>query len=222
MNDNKTSQAAIDYDANINKTIPRYQLFHDEAINLIKIINPHPGSWLDTGCGTGTLILKAAEHFKDTGFVAADPSEGMLAIAKEKLADLGVTYLLAGSEQLCYKESFDVVTAVLAHHYLDYETRLQATQNCFNALKKGGIYLTFETIKPTSEVGTQIGLRRWREAQIASSKSPETVDKHISRYGTELQPILIEAHISLMKAAGFSTVELFWISGLQAGFYGIK
>ena len=226
MRDNKTSQKAIEYDANVGKTIPKYSFFHDETINLIKLGKPKVESWLDTGSGTGTLIFKAIEHFGKLRCVVADPSEAMLNVAKKKLAGSDIKSLLAGSEDLSNDlldaESFDVVTAIMAHHYLDIEARKKATQNCFRLLKAGGIYVTFETIRPNTEVGTKIGLRRWRDAQIANGKSIDSVDKHISRYGIELLPITIESHINLLREVGFSTVEILWVSGMQAGFYGIK
>ncbi len=223
MRDNKTSQAAVDYDANVSKTIPRYPLFHDETIQLIKLAKPNTASWLDTGSGTGNLILKAIEHFGNTKFVVADPSESMLDIAKEKLAgNNDITYILAGSEELAYNASFDVITAIMVHHYLASEARKKVTQNCFNMLKAGGVYVTFETIRPATAVGTQIGLQRWRDAQLTSGKSIAAVDKHISRYEIELLPISITAHLDLLKEVGFSTVEILWVSGMQAGFYGIK
>lgn len=222
MRDNKTSQAANEYDANVHKTIPRYHLFHEETLDLVKAAVPNPQSWLDTGCGTGTLILKALECFGQIRFTAADPAENMIRIAQEKLVSNDIKYMVAGSEDLCCNDSFDVVTAIMAHHYLNDELRKKATQNCYNLIKKGGIYVTFETIRPSSKQGTQIGLKRWQKAQLLNGKSSESVDKHISRYGIELLPITIEAHINLLKEVGFSTVEILWVSNMQAGLYGIK
>ncbi|TWH48078.1 class I SAM-dependent methyltransferase [Sporomusa sp. KB1] len=222
MKDNKTSQAAIDYDANVNKTIPLYHMFHDETLALVKEAISKPQSWLDTGCGTGTLLEKIIKEFGQLRIVAADPAEEMLKITAEKLKESEITYVLSGSEVLDYPEKFDVVTAIMAHHYLDEEGRRKGTQNCFNMLRQGGIYVTFETIKPNTEAAIQIGLKRWRTAQIRNGKRPDAVDKHISRYGSELLPITIEAHRKLLSETGFSTVEVFWVSGMQAGFYGIK
>ena len=222
MRDNKTSQAANEYDDNVHKTIPRYHLFHEETLDIVKAVVPKPQTWLDTGCGTGTLILKALACFGTMKIVAADPSESMLAIAREKLMNYDITYNQVGSEALCGVGIFDVVTAIMVHHYLDKELRKQATENCYNMLKQGGIYITFETIKPNTQSGTQIGLQRWRAAQLRNGKSAESVDKHISRYGSELLPITVEEHIHTIKQAGFTTAEILWVSGLQAGFYGIK
>jgi tRNA (cmo5U34)-methyltransferase len=223
--DNKTSQPALQYDENISKTIPCYQLFNNEIINLVKCTIPRPKSWLDTGCGTGTLILQAIQEFGKLKFVAADPSAEMLRIAREKMSgtsDLEIRYILAGTEQFCCDESFDVVTAILAHHYLSTEDRIKAAENCFRMLNKGGMYVTFETIRPNTEQGMEIGLKRWRSAQIANGKAPKSVDHHLERYGTELLPITIESHLDLLRKIGYRAVEILWASGMQAGFYGIK
>jgi len=222
MRDNKTSQVASEYDANVSKTIPYYTLFHEETIKLVKACGVTTGSWLDTGCGTGNFILKAKEHFNDVQFVAADPSSSMLEIAKEKLSDMDTTCLLAGTEELCHAGPFEVVTAILAHHYLDKMMREKATHNCYAMLKLGGVYITFETIRPGTDKGTKIGLQRWRDTQMANGKSPDSADKHISRYGTELLPITIDSHLMLLRETGFSIAEILWVSGMQAGFYAIK
>jgi len=223
--DNRTSQPALQYDQNVAKTIPCYQLFHNETINLVKFRTAKPKSWLDTGCGTGTLILRAVQEFGKLKFVAADPSAEMLQITRKKtsaLSGLEISYLLAGTEQVCCNETFDVVTAILAHHYLSAEDRVKATENCYRVLNDGGMYITFETIRPNTEQGLEVGLKRWRSAQIANGKTPESADNHIRRYGTELLPITIESHLDLLRKVGFRTVEILWASGMQAGFYAIK
>ena len=220
--DNKTSQSAALYDANVEKTIPCYSQFHLETLELVRAVLPEPSVWLDTGCGTGNLAAKAAERFAGVKFILSDPSAAMLDIAREKLPGVAAQYIQFGSETLSLATPVDVVTAIMSHHYLTPEQRLQATMNCFAALKSGGVYVTFETIRPCSDAATVIGLQRWRQHQLASGKPAEEVEKHISRYGVELLPITIEEHLQLLRQVGFSVVEILWASGLQAGFYAIK
>ena len=222
MSDNKTSQAASEYDANVSITIPYYTLFHEETIKLVKACGVTAGSWLDTGCGTGNFILKAKEQFNNINFVAADPSNSMLEIAKGKLSEIDIPCLLSGTEELSNEGPFDVITAILAHHYLDEMIREKATRNCYAMLKPGGVYVTFETIRATTEKGTEIGLQIWRDTQVKNGKSVDSADKHISRYGTELLPITIDSHLVLLREIGFSRADILWVSGMQAGFYAIK
>lgn len=226
MRDNKTSQPAHEYDAKVEKTIPLYSLLHEQTLSLIEAAAPQPGAWLDAGCGTGALVSKARLRFPETRFTLADPSDAMLDIAKAKFAaeeSAHWDYLRSGTEALeCQAGSFDVITAVLSHHYLDLGARGTATANCFRMLKTGGIYVTFESIRPQTETGLQIGLERWRQAQLKAGKSPDEVSRHINRYGIEFLPISINSHIDLLRNTGFASVEVFWISFMQAGFYAVK
>lgn len=225
MRDNKTSQSAQEYDNNIEKTIPMYKFFNEQIIDLVKAVKPDTKVWLDTGCGTGNLISKAKEEFPKTRFILADPSLAMLSIAKDKFRDKerDMEFISAGTENLeLPDDNCDVITTVMSHHYFDEKERIVATQNCFRMLKKGGVYVNFETIRPSTKNGLIIGLERWRRAQIGKGKSPESVEKHISRYGIELFPISIKSHLDLLYETGFSAVEILWVSVMQAGFYAIK
>ncbi|MCX8131530.1 MAG: class I SAM-dependent methyltransferase [Clostridia bacterium] len=227
LNDNKTAHMASEYDEKINATIPYYNLFHSETIDLVKTIDPMPAIWLDTGCGTGTFGVSACEIFKNTRFVLADPSNEMLAIAKGKITKTGdfrIEVLEAASTQdiRLPDKSFDIITAIQAHHYMDREVRKTATENCFRMLKSGGTYITFENIRPFSETGSKVGLERWKRFQLKEGKSLAEAEKHAARFGQEYFPITIEEHLRLLKEAGFSTVEVFWVSYMQAGFYALK
>jgi tRNA (cmo5U34)-methyltransferase len=227
MNDNTTPHLAVQYDAKIGATVPFYDIFHSETIDLVRAINPNPQAWLDTGCGTGTFVLSAMKVFDTTRFTLVDPSQEMLALAKTKLRQIDSTRITeleaVSSESLNLEaESFNVITAIQCHHYLDAEGRRVATENCFRMLKPEGLYVTFENIRPCSSLGSKIGLKRWKQYQISQGKSPQEADNHIKRFGHEYFPITIAEHIDLLKAVGFSVVELFWASHMQAGFYAIK
>ena len=227
MNDNKTAHMSSEYDGKINATIPNYEYFHSETIDLVKAINPSPRKWLDTGCGTGTFVLNTASFFRDTEFVLADPAKQMLDIAVLKLAGVKNTKIqvlepISSQNMDFHEDTFDVITAIQAHHYLDRTMREKATANCFRMLKSKGVYVTFENIKPFSEIGIKIGLNRWKHFQVENGKSCDEAEKHVGRFEKEYFPITILEHVDLLKAAGFQTVEVFWTSYMQAGFYAIK
>jgi tRNA (cmo5U34)-methyltransferase len=214
------------YDAHIGITIPYYSLFHLETINVVKAWG-EPGLWLDTGCGTGTLVNKAAQAFPGTAFILADPSPEMLDVARSKLAGKGERIKLlepAATQHIVLgpAESPDVLTAVLCHHYLSGQARLEATQNCYSLLKKGGMYVTFENIRPLTPAGTEIGKVNWENFQVANGKTVTEAEEHIRRFGVEYFPITVEEHLALLRGCGFKVVELLWYSYMQAGFYCIK
>lgn len=227
QNNNFTAHKAEAYDDQISKTIPYYHCFHQEAINIIQALEAPPKRWLDTGCGTGTLVEKALPLFPTTEFIMADPSEQMLMQARLKLAvsQGRITFTNpVGSGGLGEEidKPVDVITAIQAHHYLSQEGRRQATERCFHLLNQGGLFITFENIRPMTVTGTSLGKTAWANFQIEQGKTPEAAALHLKRFDTEYFPITIEEHLQLLKDIGFGTVEMLWYSKMQAGFYGIK
>lgn len=226
MNDNTTPHKSTEYDFNINKTIPYYKNFHSETIDLIKNYGGNHRTWIDIGGGTGTLIQNAKKIFKDTNFILCDPSEKMIEIAKSKFDnDDKVKFISNCTSQELDKfvtRNVDIITAIQVNHYMDRDARQKATQNFFNLLNEGGIYITFENIKPSSQAGITIGLKRWGEFQLSQGREKEVVENHKTRFNNEYFPITILEHLEVLKAAGFKHYEVFWMSHMQAGFYAIK
>ncbi|WMW23815.1 class I SAM-dependent methyltransferase [Methanolobus sediminis] len=226
--ENKTPHLPEDYDSKISTVLPYYRSFHEETINLVESLPEPPKVWMDTGCGTGTFIAKAIEHFPDTKFLMLDPSEGMLTQAKEKLSSYNcnkIKILEASATQDFTQELSeqpDIITAIQCHHYLDLENRKKAVLKCYELLKEGGIFITFENISPLTEEGISIGKSYWGDFQSRHGRTEEEVEAHLKRFGTEYFPITVEEHLKLLRETGFRTVELFWYSYMQAGFYCIK
>lgn len=225
--DNSTPHLASQYDAQIRDTIPYYDDFHRETIHFIKAIGISPKLWLDTGCGTGLFVEQAFDIFKETIFILADPSSGMMNEAKNKLQkkkEGGRIRFLdpVSTENLTLKLRADVITAIQSHHYLSQAIREKATRTCYGLLKNKGLYITFENIRPFSKKGIENAKKYWSAFQLSKGKDVETVRNHMKRFDLEYFPITVEKHLKLLRASGFQTVELFWYSYMQAGFYCIK
>ncbi len=216
----------LNYDKEIRQILPYYDSFHQETVNLVEAMQSNPEIWLDTGCGTGTFVEMAVEHFPDTRFILADPSVDMLEEAKKKLSGKArVKFLKPISTQDLPIEdigSLDVITAIQSHHYLSKDDRIKATNVCYDLLNESGVYITFENIRPLTEIGTKIGKRNWRSFQLSRGRDLETVENHLKRFDTMFFPLTVEQHLSILRGAGFKAVELLWYSYLQAGFYCIK
>jgi tRNA (cmo5U34)-methyltransferase len=214
------------YDEEIRNILPYYDLFHQETINLIEAMTSKPAIWLDTGCGTGTFVERALKHFPVAKFILSDPSAEMLEEARRKLSGSDrVTFLKPNSTQDLSAEIIgrpDVITAILSHHYLSKDNRIKVTKVCYDLLNKGGIYVTFENIRPLTILGTEIGKRNWKSFQLSKGRNLETVEDHVKRFDTMFFPITVEEHLSLLRGLGFNAVELFWYSCMQAGFYCVK
>lgn len=223
--DNTTPHMSSEYDANIRKTVPYYDNFHEETLKLVKASGIDPALWLDTGCGTGNFIEKALAEFSGCTFVLADPSEEMMNIAKKKLETKKGWFRFlppVATQDLKMSGTPDIVTAIQSHHYLQPQMRIKATGVCYNLLRKGGMYITFENIRPMTEKGIEIGKKYWKNFQVSSGKTEDTAEKHTDRFGKEYFPITIEEHLEILRTCGFKPAEIFWYSYMQAGFYAIK
>jgi len=226
--DNTTPHKAAQYDVDVRKTVPFYDQFYSQTIDLVKSAKPDAKVWLDTGCGTAWLVKQAYDDFPDTLFVLTDPSQSMLDEAKTKLTSLPSTQVRfltpAGTENIALDDSTrpDVITAIQCHHYLDAQTRRIATQKCYDMLADGGIYITFENIYPNTAEGVRISSAMWKRYQLSQGRDEKTVDDHIKRFDKAYFPITVTVHIELLKECGFTTTEILWYSHMQAGFYAIK
>jgi tRNA (cmo5U34)-methyltransferase len=226
MIDNITPHRSSEYNDKVKKTIPFYENFHLETINLVQTINPGVKKWLDNGCGTGYLIEKAVVVFDDCRFVLADSSREMMMVAKKRLRDYkNIEYLnpiKTEDMKVTGRENYDVVTAIQTHHYLNRKDRIRATRNCYNLLKDGGIYVVFENIRPENDMVLDFQLDRWMNYQLLKGKSRADVKVHKKRFGVKYFPIRVSEHLKLLNSIGFRAVEILWLSYLQAGFFCIK
>ncbi|HET6487808.1 MAG TPA: class I SAM-dependent methyltransferase, partial [Spirochaetia bacterium] len=147
-------------------------------------------------------------------------------VARQRLGGrAGVTILPpvdAGGTSIGNGRPADVVTAIQSLHYQDPESRKASIANCHRLLGDGGLFVTFENIRPLTARGTEIGKSRWRRFQERSGRSPAEAERHLARFDVEYFPITAEEYLGVLKDVGFRTVEILWYSYMQAGFYGIR
>lgn len=220
--DNASSHNAGQYDRQIRLTIPRYDDIHTEILTFIRVQCPGPATWLDTGCGTGTFVRKARGMFPETEFCIADPSDGMLRVAKETLRGCRCSLIGrcgTGDLPAVTGRKFDVITAIQCHHYLTREGRKEAVRACCSLLNEGGLFVTSENIRPYSEEGIARSLASWGAFQRSAGRKDDEVRSHLARFDQEYFPITITEHLQNFRDAGFAVAEILWLSGMQGVFW---
>ena len=89
-------------------------------------------------------------------------------------------------------------------------------------VKPGGILIVFENTAANTEAGKCLMLRRLEHFGLTHGRTPEEVQHHSARYGTEYFPLTIEEHLALLRNTGFAAAEVFWHAYHQTGFYALK
>lgn len=222
MKDNKSAFKSIEYDRKIKQTLPYYDEFYKQVIELVKTFHYNGIRWLDVGCGTGKMGSIAFENVDLEKFVFCDSSDEMIRIVKERFNCQKADFSVCNVQKLNYTNEFDVITAIQVNHYLYKHERKIALQKCYEALKDKGIFISFENFAPFTDLGKSVYLEKWKRYQMEQGKSIEECNKHIERYGKDYYPISLSEHMELMQNCGFQSVEILWLSNMQVGFWGIK
>lgn len=220
---NPSAFCANDYDRQIIQALPFCEEFYNQAVRAVAAVGKTSLSWLDVGCGTGKMAEAAYRQLDISRFVFCDISQEMLQTAKGRFSSFpGAQFILCPAQELAFYEEFDVATAIQANHYGSRADRQNSVKNCFNALKSGGLFLTFENFAPYSQMGKELYLERWRRFQQENGRSAAQCGAHMDRYGKAYFPITVTEHLELLKECGFRCAELFWASYMQIGLLGIK
>lgn len=110
-----------------------------------------PSSILDIATGTGDLAIQFAENTGAEKIVGLDLSDGMLSVAKKKVAGKPlaqkIEFIQGDSEALPFKDNtFDAIT--VSFGIRNFENLEVGLSEIFRVLKKGGIFVVLETSVP--------------------------------------------------------------------------
>lgn len=222
MSDNISAFNAEEYDRKIKQTLPYYDDFYEQVIELVKTFHYNTVKWLDVGCGTGKMGSAAFDNVEIEKFVFCDCSDRMIEIAKERFSSQKTEFCVCDIQKLNYANEFDVITAIQVNHYLHMDERRIALSKCYEALKDKGIFISFENFAPFTDIGKSVYLEKWKRYQKEQGRSLQECNQHIERYGRDYFPISLSEHMKLMRDCGFAVAEILWLSNMQVGFWGMK
>jgi tRNA (cmo5U34)-methyltransferase len=212
-----------DFDRGIRQLIPYY----DEMLSAIaRCIPSQTNHILELGCGTGELSLKLLESFPQATIIALDYSPRMIERARQKTETAGYQerwqgFVMdfgdwaSGKEIGASIEQFDVCVSSLAIHHLVHSMKLKLFERIKNSLKTGGSFWNADPVMLESsqlaEVYEQVRTD-WMAQQGTTIAEVRTKMGTINPYGYSSQDQLatLEAHLQMLKIAGFDSVAVPW------------
>ena len=120
---------------------------------VIKMVAEHnPSTILDIATGTGDLAIQFAKKTKASKIIGLDLSEGMLSVAKRKIAHTEfastVDFIKGDSEALPFEDnSFEVIS--VSFGIRNFETLEKGLAEIYRVLVPKGLFVILETSVPT-------------------------------------------------------------------------
>jgi ubiquinone/menaquinone biosynthesis C-methylase UbiE len=168
---------------------------------------------LDVGCGTGLATMEVLARFPTVSeVVGVDPSDGMLAELREKLASKSGLEIelqnVPAEEMRLEPETFDLAISTMAFHWLP-DRRAVATAMA-KALKPGGVFAALapsagadrEFFQIVSELDPPAPVE-WLDAERLYIVDPAEFEQVIEGSGLEIEDMWVEERVRRVSPEEF-------------------
>lgn len=181
---------------------------------------------LDVGCGGGNYTLKLLQRLPNLDVTLVDLSRPMLDRASERIGAVtrGAVKTLQGDirDLDLGEQQFDIILAAAVLHHLRTEAQWHAVFAAFQrALRPGGSLWVFDLVESSIPGVQQLMQRRYGEylAVLKDEQYRDHVFAYIEQEDTP-RPLLYQ--LDLLRAVGFSQVEILHKNVCFAAFGGVK
>jgi tRNA (cmo5U34)-methyltransferase len=126
---------------------------------------------LDLGTGTGETLARVLPLHPAARVIGVDESKGMLAVARDALADYDVTLLVADLLDTLPSGPFDLVVSALAVHHLDGPGKATLFARVADVLRPGGRFVLGDVVLPADTAAVVIPLTEgWDRPSTAAEQ----------------------------------------------------
>ena len=171
-------------------------------IEIAKLIPTTPNlKLLDLGCGTGLELDEIFRVNPTVQVTGIDLAEKLLEKLRQKHAarKSQLTLILADYLEYDFGENvFDVALSVQTLHHFSYEQKIGLYKRIYISLKQDGFYIESDYVAATQE---------FEDSRFAENKRIRAelgIKEGLYHYDT---PCTVENQMSMLKKAGFSSVE---------------
>lgn len=200
------------FDDMIARSVP----FYNENVELIKKILKAQKSCqkiIDMGCSTGNLLINLAKDksFNNKMLIGFDNATAMLEIAKLKAKAYGLKIDFRYADIFDCDFSSDVVILNYTLQFIRPMQRASIIERIFSALNKNGILILGEKISSKNAFLDKVLIDIYHDFKAQNGYSNTEIAHKREALENILIPYTLEENISLLKNAGFGSVEVVFV-----------
>lgn len=204
--------AAARYDEGPRRFVPGLDALHRMMSLLLAERAGRSARVLVLGAGGGAELLTLADAHPDWRFVGVDPAGEMLKQAARTAArHMDRIELVKGYVDDAPAGPFDAATCLLTLHFLDQPERIRTIAEIHRRLRPGSPFVVAHASFPQGRDERDTWLDRYAAYPVAMGADVADVRKARAAVASSLNLFEPELDEDMLRAGGFSDVELFWV-----------
>ncbi|MES2477152.1 MAG: class I SAM-dependent methyltransferase [Verrucomicrobiota bacterium] len=205
-------KAIADYAQNATRRVPGLNDLHRMSAILLAEQTPPDGRVLVVGAGGGMELKQFAQSFPNWQFDGVDPSAEMLSLAKTTLGPLAPRVQLhQGYVEAAPPGPFDAASCLLTLHFTTEVERYRTLCEIHARLKPGGTLVAMHYSISQNQAERERWLSRCAAFAISSGVDPEQAKAAAEAIAKQLPILSPDQDEELMRKAGFSDIDLFYV-----------
>jgi tRNA (cmo5U34)-methyltransferase len=205
-------KAIVGYAENAARRVPGLHDVHRMSALLLAERTPPNGRVLVVGAGGGMELKFFAQSFPDWRFDGVDPSAEMLDLAKTTLGPLAKRVQLHhGYIEAAPEGPFDAASSLLTLHFITEAERYRTLCEIHARLKPGAALVAVHYSVSQNRAERDLWLSRCAAFAAASGVDPEQAKATAAAIGKQLPILAPEQDEDLMRKAGFSDINTFYV-----------
>ena len=191
--------------------VPGLEALHTMTGLLLAERAPADARVLVLGAGGGAELAAMARAYPGWSFVGVDPAAEMLRLAEQVVGpDMDRVELVEGYIQDAPAGPFDAATCLLTLHFLPEPERIETVRQIHERLRLGAPFIAAHSSFPQEEAARDRWLDRYASYPVAMGADPEQVRQAREAVAASLNTFSPERDEAVLRAGGFSDVELFY------------